>query len=178
MPDNQPGRFRRIIYEHVVKFVRDFLRDVRVIATEEVNESKSATRFTTGVKFQTSRPRRDRGELIAVGRFHPLGLTPFDEVIEVPPDGIKPVKAKALRLEKPEGIVFRSRTYTKFAGQTIQRPGFLDEALRKSFQGLGGDRSVRGFLRGFSRAITIGLALSFAARLRSAGHRVTIVFRR
>ena len=170
-----PNRFRRIIYEHVVKFVRDFLHRARLVATEEVNDSKSATRFTTGVKLRTSQ-QRNRGELIATGRFHPLGLTPFDETVAIPADGIKPVKAKALRLEKPEGIVFRSRSYTKFAGQTITRPGFLDEALRKSFTDRR-DGTVRGFLRGFSRAITIGLARSFAERLRASGHKVTVIFR-
>ena len=173
-----PNRFRRIIYEHVVEFVRDFLKAARVAATEEVNESKSATRFTTGVKFQTARTQRNRGELIATGRFHPLGLTPFDETISIPVGGIGPVSAKALRLEKPEGIVFRSRTYTKFSGQTIKREGFLDEALRAVFEGTRRDNTVRGFLRGFSRAITISLARSFARKLRASGYRVTTHFRR
>ena len=172
-----PNRYRRIIYQYVLEFIRNFLNVARITAVEETFGKGSGTRFTTGVKFYTQQ-QRTRGVLTATGNFNPLGRTPFDEEITIPADGIKPKNAKALRLEKPEGIVFRSRTYTKFAGQTLRREGFLDEALRRSF-GEGSDENrgrdlTNDFLRDFARGITIALARHFAGIFRRAGFRVTV----
>ena len=162
-------RLVRQLRRRVTEFVGNFLRAVRITVTNETRGSGSASRFSRRVRLNTLRGQR-RGAITATGKFHPLGTTPFDSKTRIPDDGIKPVKGKALRLEKPEGVVFRSRTYTKFAGQTVERTGFFSEALRENFsrERAGGTRLVDTFLGKFARGV-ISVAGGY---FRRAGFRV------
>ena len=160
----------RSLYRRLSRFVRGFLGESRSIARNNVSSSKSATRGGKGVKLQQV-SRRTSGALIATGIFHPLGLWPFDRTVQIPVGGVKPVRARALRLVKPEGIVFRSRTYTRFAGQTLHKVGFLDEMVRQLFNQRGGQgpTSLRQFVNGFAGSV----ARQVSSRFRRSGFRVS-----
>ena len=162
-------RLVRQLRKRVFEFVGNFLRAVRNTVTNETRGSSSASRFASRVRLNTIRGQ-NRGAVTATGKFHPLGTTPFDSETRIPEDGIKPVKGKALRLEKPEGVVFRSRTYTKFAGQTVERTGFFSEALRENFsrERPGGIVLVSTFLGKFAQGV-VSVAGGY---FRRAGFRV------
>ena len=168
---------RRSIRKHIVSFIRVYLRNAQIVFKEETRSSGSITRFTARIRIRTSQSG-NRGEAVATGIFRYLSrIWPFDRLIRVPKGGFKPVQAKALRLEKPEGIVFRSRTYTKFGGQTIRRKGFVHEARRQSFnrRGTGGQTPIEHFLDRFSRGIVRAMIAHFARAARRAGVRVQII---
>ena len=162
---------RRQLHRRIVIFIRRYLRAARIIFEEETRSSNT-TRFSARIRIRTLQ-ERNRGVVSATGKFHPLGTTPFDQKINIPQDGIKSDSGKQLKLEKPEGIVFRSRSYTKFAGQTLQREGFLDTAVRKTFnqQAGPGQILINNFLTGLARVTVRTVAVYF----RRAGWRVQII---
>ena len=165
-----PG-LRRVLHRKIAEFLRNFLQAAQVVFVEETKSAGGATRFSARINIRTTQ-ERSRGIVTATGKFHPLGVTPFDAKINIPQEGIKSASGKALTLEKPEGIVFRSRSYTKFAGQTLDRKGFIDEAIRQNFsqEPGSGQRHVNNFLIRLVR----GVILTVANHFRSAGYRVRI----
>ena len=170
---------RRVLHRHIAAFIRAYLRNAQIVFKEETSENGAITRFTARIRIRLEQSR-NRGQAVATGRFEYLSrIWPFDRLIRVPKGGFKPKTAKALRLEKPEGIVFRSRTYTKFAGQTIKRTGFLDEAQRESFRrrGANGLTPVEQFLQRFARGITRAMVQHMRRVGQRAGLRVTIINR-
>lgn len=62
---------------------------------------------------------------------------PLKVRIYVPKGGFRPKAGiAAFPLKKPEGgLIFRSRTYTKYGGRVIELGGFVEEALRKNIVG-------------------------------------------
>ena len=165
-----PG-LRRELHRRIAEFIRSFLQASQIVFEEETKGSGSSTRFSSRIQIRTT-AERNRGIITATGKFHPLGTAPFDRKINIPQEGIKPVEGRALTLEKPEGVVFRSRTYTKFAGQTLDRKGFIDEAVRQNFseETRSGQRLVNTFLIRLVR----GIILTVADHFRRAGYRVRI----
>ena len=163
---------QRQLYKRITIFIRRYLRSARVIFEEETLREGRGTRFASRIRVRT-RQQGTRGIVSATGKFHPLGTTPFDEKINIPTDGIKSDSGKQLKLEKPEGIVFRSRSYTKFAGQTLEREGFIDTAVRKTFnqQAGPGQILINNFLSGLARVTVRTVAVYF----RRAGWQVQII---
>lgn len=53
----------------------------------------------------------------------------FDKWVDVPIGGFRPRFARAFAMQKPEGIVFRSRTYVKYGGQTVRMKGFMTDPI-------------------------------------------------
>ena len=69
----------------------------------------------------------------------------FDQVqrtVYVPEGGFKRANNKPFVMHKPEGVVFRSRTYTRFGGQWITRRGRAAELLLNTLRL--SDRPIRG----------------------------------
>jgi len=89
----------------------------------------------------------------------------FDTTINVPVGGfLPPPGKKAFLMHKPEGPVFRTRTYTKFSGQTIKRKGYVSEAVRKTFTQQRLDRLSSTLATMVSMAVTLKLRQMIEAR--------------
>jgi len=108
-----------------------------------------------------------------ITRFH-AGRPPLDDEIKVPIGGFPPTaeSARILGVDpptgdhwvfiKPEGrVVRRSRTYSRFSGQTIKKKGFLSEAVREVMIGPIGQRN----LRVLSHALAVRMASEIASEL-------------
>lgn len=97
-----------------------------------------ANKKSTKDQIRAALVSRDTAEVRASGfkaRFRALSVT-----FQVPPGGFKPRTAKAFPMEKPEGLVFRARTYTNHQGKIIRRKGYLPEAIQEIFEGDAGKR--------------------------------------
>lgn len=108
-------------------WLRGIVRKVGAIARAS-STGKSGTK--QGQPVITVSSARFRA-LVSASRFH-AGRPALDGVIKVPPGGFPPPPGKkAWAMIKPEGVVFRSRTYSRFSGQTIRKRGFISEAIRR-----------------------------------------------
>jgi len=95
---------------------------------------------------------------VTASKWH-LGRPPFDTVLKVPTGGFDAGPGKAFRMIKPEGrVVFRRKIYTKFSGQTIQRKGFLSEAMREVMGGAGGVRKIAILRKQIVSALVVEVA--------------------
>ena len=170
------GSLNRVLRAQIIKYVRNFLRAAHVDVRAATQHRSGRTRFSFPVKIRTIHSG-SRGQVAVSGQFSPLGSGPFDRSIRIPTGGIRSQSGKALRLEKPEGIVFRSRTYTRFSGQTIVREGFLDEVLRKfsATSSLGGSQGASFLIADFLDQLASGVIHAILDYFRRAGYRVNIL---
>jgi len=84
--------------------------------------------------------------------YHAMGFE-----FTVPAGGIRPKHGKAIMMFKPEGVVFRSRTYTKHQGEVIKRGGWLRDAVLEAF-----DASSSGWARHNYTKFALDIAMAAA----------------
>tara|TARA_Y100000310_G_scaffold91517_1_gene88902 strand:+ start:118 stop:873 length:756 start_codon:yes stop_codon:yes gene_type:complete len=123
----------------------------RIEATAIVQPAATGATQTGHLRFNGSLAKSTlRYSLKATGRskvgtFHygPIERA-FGLKVSVPPQGFRPpLGQRFIRMEKPEGTVRRSATYTKFGGRTLEFRGFFDIAMKTWIGGkIGGSSSV------------------------------------
>ena len=142
------------------------------VITQYVRDLSRA--FTNTVKRHIRTPKKTHVSNFASG-FHAdvtsmgnaAGMLGFDHSFIVPPGGFKPKTGRAFAMEKPEGIVFRSRTYSRHSGATIQRTGTHSDAVRSQITGLRGVRrqaKLNGVIAG---QVSRGIANAYKYELRN-----------
>lgn len=91
----------------------------------------------------------------------------FDADIKVPVGGFPPpVGNNEYRMNKPEGVVWRTRTYTRHSGQVIHHTGYIDEAIRRTFT----KAQLDTFGMGLATLIGHAVAHKIASDARRQGH--------
>lgn len=108
-------------------WMRDIVRNIGAIARANSKGKSGAKQGQPVITVSSGRFRA----LVSASRFH-AGRPALDGEIKVPVGGFPPPPGrKAWRMIKPEGVVYRSRTYSRFSGQIIRKRGFLSEAIRR-----------------------------------------------
>lgn len=120
---------------------------------------------------RTSAALKASGPVAGPGPFGLLSTWAFDSRVDVPVGGFKPKSGEKYLLMKPEGFVWRTRSYTKFSGQTLPRRGFIDQAREITFD-LG-----RLEMLGVPLAKTIGkgIALGIKEEVEAAGFKAIVL---
>ena len=111
----------------------------------------------------------DQKIVVPVGGFSPEDIanttTTFGQNMKVVPTARGPV----FEMQKPEGIVYRTRTYTRFSGQTLVRKGFFDEARRDNLQGFGGTQNIEALSKSLAIDYSESLARGIVSNLKHFG---------
>jgi hypothetical protein len=93
----------------------------------------------------------------------------FNKKVNVPIGGFKPKTAKAFPMEKPEGLIFRSRTYTKHQGKTIEFPGFFTHGAKVQFSGRRGKRTMNALAEPVAILVGLHIAVLIVEAFRARG---------
>ena len=147
-------------------WANDFTKDAAQAAVGKKGTSsrRSSTKITS-----TSAGKRAR--VTATGPF--VATRAFDYEIRVPVGGFRPKTKRVGRkdgvfvLFKPEGIRFRTRTYTKFSGQTLKRKGFFSSAIDDNFEGRKGKQNLMKLARSLMKPLAFSIANDIVRRVNS-----------
>jgi hypothetical protein len=152
----------------------------RILARFMEDDSKAVLRSAR----MFNKSRRVRVSIRKAGKYEWLNSAdgPAAEILawgikfRVPSGGFKPPAGKkAFAMEKPEGIVFRSRTYTRQSGRWIRREGFFDKAINAEILSMKGKRRAQSMISRYTYHVANEVARSLESQLAELGVEVHVV---
>lgn len=149
-------------------WANDFAKDA---AQEAVGKKGTSSRRSSTKITSTSVEKHAR--ITATG---PFAVTrAFDYEVRVPVGGFRPKTKRVGRkggvfvLFKPEGIRFRTRTYTRFSGQTLKRKGFFSSAIGDNFAGPEGKLNLMKLGKLLIRPLAVEIARHIVMKINTGG---------
>ena len=132
------------------------------IALRARTQSRSGKSGTAQGKPRITVLQAAKRAVFIVTNFH-AGRPPFDDTIKVPIGGFPPPPGQRFWVFiKPEGrVVRRTRSYSRFSGQTIKKKGFMTEAVEEVLVGPKGKLN----LQKLANAIAVRMAREIASEM-------------